>query len=119
MREADAGNVAVANERPRENASDDDTGSEDTLGPRALTIVNVKGLHARASAKFVESVQRFDAAVLVEKDGEEVSGTDLLGLLMLAGTCGSTIEVSASGPDAAASLDALETLVTSGFGEGS
>lgn len=91
---------------------------DDTLGPRTLRIVNLKGLHARASARFVETVQRFDAAVLVEKDGEEVSGTDLLGLLMLAGTRGSTIEVTASGPEAAGSLDALEALVASGFGEG-
>ena len=95
-----------------------DAEADDTVGPRALTIVNAKGLHARASARFVETVQRHDAAVLVEKDGEEVSGTDLLGLLMLAGTCGSTIEVSASGPDAADALDALDALVAGGFGEG-
>ena len=93
-------------------------GEGETLGPRALRIVNLKGLHARASARFVETVQRHDAAVLVEKDGEEVPGTDLLGLLMLAGTRGSTIEVSASGPAAAAVLNELEALVASGFGEG-
>ena len=91
--------------------------ADDAPEPRGLRIVNRKGLHARASARFVETVGRFDAAVLVEKDGEEVSGDDLLGLLMLAGSCGSTIEVSAAGPDAAAALDALEALVSDGFGE--
>ena len=90
---------------------------EDAPDPRELTIINKKGLHARASAKFVETANRFDAAVVVEKDGEEVSGNDLLGLLMLAGTCGSTILVSAAGSDAAEALDALERLVASGFGE--
>ena len=84
---------------------------------RTMTIVNRKGLHARASAKFVETVNRFDAAVLVEKDDEEVSGDDLLGLLMLAGTTGSTLTVSAVGADAEEALDAIETLVRGGFGE--
>ena len=84
---------------------------------RLLRIVNRKGLHARASARFVATVSAFDAAVVVEKDGEEVSGDDLLGLLMLAGSCGSTIEVSAAGPDAVAALDAIEALVADGFGE--
>ena len=84
---------------------------------RTLEIVNRKGLHARASAKFVETVGRFEAGVLVEKDDEEVSGDDLLGLLMLAGTKGSTITVSAAGPDAVATLDAIEALVASGFEE--
>lgn len=93
-------------------------GQGEVHGPRTLAIVNRKGLHARASARFVETVQAHDATVLVEKDGEEVSGTDLLGLLMLAGTQGSTIAVSAAGPDAVAALDALTALVRSGFGEG-
>ena len=101
--------------------SDDPDGGggsdEAEAGPRALTIVNKKGLHARASARFVEVVNAHDAAVLVEKDGEEVSGTDLLGLLMLAGTPGSTITVSAVGPDAKQVVDALDALVASGFGE--
>ena len=91
--------------------------ADDAPEPRRLRILNRKGLHARASARFVETVGRFDAAVLVEKDGEEVSGDDLLGLLMLAGSCGSTIEVSAAGPEAGVALDALEALVADGFGE--
>ena len=92
-------------------------GASQEPDPRDLRIVNKKGLHARASARFVEVAGRFEAAVLVEKDGEEVSGNDLLGLLMLAGACGSTITVSAAGPDAVDALDALEALVASGFGE--
>ena len=94
-----------------------DRATEDAPPSRTLRVVNRKGLHARASAKFVETVGRFDAAVLVEKDDEEVSGDDLLGLLMLAGSCGSTITVSAVGTDATEALDAIETLVTGGFGE--
>ena len=94
-------------------ANDADT----EAGPRELTIVNKKGLHARASARFVEVVNAHDAAVLVEKDGEEVSGTDLLGLLMLAGTRGSVITVSAAGPDAHEAIEALDKLVANGFGE--
>ena len=95
----------------------DDEDDVVTAGPRDLRIVNKKGLHARASARFVEVVNAHDAVVLVEKDGEEVSGTDLLGLLMLAGTRGSIITVSAAGVDAAKVVDALGALVSSGFGE--
>ena len=85
---------------------------------RDLPILNKKGLHARASARFVEVVSRFDAAVLVERDGEEVSGNDLLGLLMLAASRGTTVNVSATGPEAEAVLDALEALTNERFGEG-
>ena len=88
-----------------------------SVGPRALAIVNRKGLHARASAKFVETVGRFESAVLVEKEGEEVSGTDLLGLLMLAASQGSTVLVTAVGHDAQRAMDAIETLLANGFGE--
>ena len=90
----------------------------DNFVSREMRIVNRKGLHARASAKFVELVGRFDAAVLVEKDGEEVAGNDLLGLLMLAATQGSTITVSATGAAAVQALDALDALVADRFGEG-
>ena len=102
---------------PGPAGSADGTTPDAMPDPRTLTIVNRKGLHARASAKVVETVGRFDAAVLVEKDDEEVSATDLLGLLMLAASCGSTVTISAAGPEAVAALDALERLIANGFGE--
>lgn len=83
-----------------------------------LQIINEKGLHARASAKFVETVERFDASAMVEKDGLEVSGDSIMGLLMLTAPRGSTIQVTTSGAEAAALADALEALVADYFGEG-
>jgi len=84
---------------------------------RVLKIVNEKGLHARASAKFVEVVERFDAAAEVEKDGMSVSGDSIMGLLMLAASRGAEIRVATSGAQAEALLDALATLVADRFGE--
>ncbi|WP_136685234.1 HPr family phosphocarrier protein [Falsirhodobacter xinxiangensis] len=84
---------------------------------RTLRIVNEKGLHARASAKFVEVVEEFDADVNVRKDGMEVSGDSIMGLLMLAGSRGTSIEIETSGQQAAALADALEALVADRFGE--
>lgn len=84
-----------------------------------LTIVNQRGLHARASAKFVKCVERFDAEVTVERDGQSVGGTSIMGLLMLAAGKGTQIVVSASGPEADAAIEALSTLVADGFGEDS
>lgn len=84
---------------------------------RVLEIVNKKGLHARASAKFVQTVERFDANVKVTRGHESVGGTSIMGLMMLAAATGTTITVEASGNEAAAAMDALEKLVTSGFGE--
>ena len=84
---------------------------------RRLVICNRRGLHARASAKFVQCVDGFDARVTVTKDGQSVGGTSIMGLMMLAASPGSVIEVTAEGPDAAAVLDALAALVESGFGE--
>ncbi|RJL18011.1 HPr family phosphocarrier protein [Paracoccus siganidrum] len=85
---------------------------------RQLEIVNVKGLHARASAKFVDVVERFNAQAEVEKDGLSVAGDSIMGLLMLTAPRGSTIRVTTSGPEAAALADALEALVADYFGEG-
>ena len=85
---------------------------------RELSIVNKRGLHARASAKFVQTVERFDAEVLVTRAGETVSGTSIMGLMMLAAAPGTTIFVEASGPEAKAAIDALDALVTDRFGEG-
>lgn len=84
---------------------------------RSLTIVNQKGLHARASAKFVEKVEEFDAEARVTRDGMTVSGDSIMGLLMLAASRGSTIEVETSGPEAGALAAALEELVAGRFGE--
>ncbi|MDP4031548.1 MAG: HPr family phosphocarrier protein [Pseudorhodobacter sp.] len=84
---------------------------------RCLCIINEKGLHARASARFVEVVERHDAGAEVSKDGMTVSGDSIMGLLMLAASRGSSIEVSTSGADADRLADALEALVASRFGE--
>ena len=84
---------------------------------RVLEIVNKKGLHARASAKFVQTAERFDAAVRVTRGGETVGGTSIMGLMMLAAATGTTITVEATGAEATAAIDALGKLVESGFGE--
>ncbi|GAA6189023.1 HPr family phosphocarrier protein [Litorivita sp. NS0012-18] len=84
---------------------------------RHMPIVNVKGLHARASAKFVEVVEAFDARAEVSHDGNSASGDSIMGLLMLAAAKGTTIDVQTTGPDAVALADALETLVADRFGE--
>jgi len=87
-------------------------------GPgRRMLIVNERGLHARAAAKFVATVQDFDAEVTVSKDGECVSGKSIMGLMMLAAGPGTTIDVAASGTDAIAVLDALQALIDSRFDE--
>lgn len=85
---------------------------------RDLLIVNEKGLHARASAKFVETVERFDARATVSRDGMDVSGDSIMGLLMLGAAKGCGISVETSGPDAEALLGALSELVEDKFGEG-
>ena len=84
---------------------------------RELRIKNMRGLHARAAAHFVKIADGFDAHVRVEKDGETVSGTSILGLMMLAASSGTKILVSAEGPEATAALDALAVLVTNRFDE--
>jgi phosphocarrier protein len=84
---------------------------------RELLIINKRGLHARASAKFVQTVDGFDVRITVSRDGMTVGGTSIMGLMMLAASPGSTIQVTAEGPDASAALDALETLIADKFGE--
>lgn len=84
---------------------------------RTLQIINEKGLHARASAKLVEVVEGFDARAEVSRDGMSASGDSIMGLLMLAASKGTSIEVRTSGPDAAGLADALEALVADRFGE--
>jgi phosphocarrier protein HPr len=83
-----------------------------------LEIVNEKGLHARASARFVETVDRFEADAIVRRDGLEVSGESIMGLLMLGAARGAAIEVETSGVEAEALIEALAELVADRFGEG-
>ena len=80
-------------------------------------IVNKRGLHARASAKFVETVARFRADVTVTKGGNSVSGRSIMGLMMLAASQGSSIELAAVGPEAQSAVDALVALVAAKFHE--
>ena len=84
---------------------------------RELPIVNGRGLHARASAKFVKLAEQFDAEVIVSRDGQSVPGTSIMGLMMLAAAQGTSIEVRAQGPQAAEALDAIAALVAAKFGE--
>jgi phosphocarrier protein len=84
---------------------------------RRLTIRNRKGLHARASAKFVETVERHDARAWVSRDGMRVDGQSIMGLLMLAAAQGCDIEVETEGPEAEALMTALAALVDDLFGE--
>jgi phosphocarrier protein HPr len=84
---------------------------------RVLAIVNTRGLHARASAKFVQTVEKYQAQVRVTRGGETVGGTSIMGLMMLAAGPGTSIRIEASGPQAAEVMAALEQLVASRFGE--
>jgi phosphocarrier protein len=93
-----------------------ETADQDGLS-REFAIVNQRGLHARASAKFVQLVSAYDAEVEVRKDGISVGGTSIMGLMMLAASPGCCITVNARGPQAGELLDALETLIADRFGE--
>jgi phosphocarrier protein HPr len=84
---------------------------------REFPIINQRGLHARASAKFVKCAEGFDAEIHVSKDGQSVPGTSIMGLMMLAASMGTSIDVEASGPQAEAALNALQALVASKFDE--
>jgi phosphocarrier protein len=84
---------------------------------RELPIINKRGLHARASAKFVQMVERFNADVWVTKGGETVGGTSIMGLMMLSAGPGTTIVVASAGPEAQAALDAITELVAARFNE--
>ena len=90
--------------------------TNDTINMR-LKILNEKGLHARAAAKFVELVDTFDVSLLVKKDNLEASGDSIMGLLMLAASKGTEIELIASGLEAAETLTALSDLIKNLFGE--
>ena len=105
--------------------TDDDVSPENVPGPRVppgaisreLLIINKRGLHARASAKFVQTVERFNADVWVTRGSETVGGTSIMGLMMLAAGPGTTITVSVSGPEADAALAAITQLIESKFNE--
>ena len=91
---------------------------KDSARPEAVvTIRNRKGLHARASAKFVKCAESYDAIVTVTRDGHQVGGTSIMGLMMLAAGPGSTIKVEASGKEAAEVIDAIESLIGGRFDE--
>jgi len=103
----------------------DDAAPEKELGPsvpsgaisRELQIINKRGLHARASAKFVQMVEKFNAEVWVTRGSETVGGTSIMGLMMLAAGPGTSVTVSAIGPEAQAAVDAIAALVADKFNE--
>ncbi len=97
-------------------ASQDAVVSEGTV-VRVFVICNKKGLHARASAKFVQTVEKFDAEVRVRRCNESVGGTSIMGLMMLAAAPGTSITVEATGREATEVVDALATLIATRFGE--
>jgi len=84
---------------------------------KRFTIVNRLGLHARAAAQLVQTANRFQSDVTVEKEGMEVNGKSIMGILMLAAPKGSQIEISVSGPDMEEAFSAIAQLVENGFGE--
>lgn len=97
------------------NASPTDTAPE--ILTRDFVIVNQRGLHARASAKFVQIAESFDATVEVERDGIVVGGTSIMGLMMLAASPGCSIRITTCGPEAQQAMSALEELIAARFGE--
>ena len=97
------------------NSSADESASGGVT--RILKIVNEKGLHARASAKFVQMVERFNAKVTVSHKGESAGGDSIMGLMMLAAAMGASITVTATGPQAQEVITALDALVSTRFGE--
>jgi phosphocarrier protein len=102
---------------PASSSSPGEQPARDGKVVRVLEICNKKGLHARASAKFVQTVERFDADVKVTRGTETVGGTSIMGLMMLAAGTGTTITVEATGNEAAEVVDALEALVSCRFTE--
>ncbi|WP_375410714.1 HPr family phosphocarrier protein [uncultured Methylobacterium sp.] len=98
--------------------------AEDDLPPvpdggllKLVPVINRRGLHARASAKFVQTVERFDAQVTVTRSGETVGGRSIMGLLTLGAAQGTSIAVTAAGTDAQACMDAIVALLANRFGE--
>ena len=101
----------------REGKSAKETDPSPQTACRVTTICNQRGLHARAAARFVKTAGLFDAEIWVRKNGVEVSGRSIMGLMMLAAGPGTTITVEASGPQATEVVDALAALVSGRFTE--
>ncbi len=102
---------------PPRPAGADDSPAHPGEVAREIPITNKRGLHARASAKFVQLVERFNAEVSVTRNGETVGGTSIMGLMMLSAGVGTSIVVSATGPEAEAAVMAIAQLVESKFNE--
>ena len=84
---------------------------------RNVEVVNEAGIHARPAAEIVKLAAKFRSEIVIEKDGLEVNAKSIMGVMMLAAECGSTIMIRAEGDDADAALDALANLIATGFGE--
>jgi phosphocarrier protein HPr len=84
---------------------------------RRVTVVNAHGIHARPAAEIVKTAARFTCNILLEKDGLEVNGKSIMGVMMLAAECGSEVIIRADGADADAAIDALAALIAGKFGE--
>ena len=100
-----------------DEATPDPAASPPHAARRVATICNQRGLHARAAARFVKTAGQFDANVLVRKNGTEVSGRSIMGLMMLAAAPGTAIELVATGPQAEAAVTALAKLIECKFDE--
>ena len=102
---------------PSSPAGADSSPAQSDAAVREIPITNKRGLHARASAKFVQLVERFNAEVSVTRNGETVGGTSIMGLMMLSAGPGTSIVVSATGPEAEAAVTAIAQLVENKFNE--
>ena len=100
-----------------DKAATGDVGSPPGMARRVVTICNQRGLHARAAARFVKTAGQFDAEVLVRKNGTEVSGRSIMGLMMLAAASGAELQISAAGPEADSAVETLARLVECKFDE--
>lgn len=87
------------------------------MNEETFKIKNRLGLHARAAAKFVNLAGKFDSEIFIEKDGQSVNGKSIMGILILAAACGSTVKITADGTDSAAAVKAIGELIDQGFGE--
>ena len=101
-----------------QDAVEQDSSSPERGFTRDIVIINKKGLHARATAKFVQCCEAYEAVITITKDEETVGGNSIMAILTLGAAKGATLRVTATGRDAEQALDALEALVSSRFGEG-